>query len=296
MPEMRPYSWHPSSGDTSLNPETLASGETPTGNVISGFENLAVEGPSSTSSTSIEQSIQDAFSLGYGYSCGLPTTTIDEPSCPPVFDSSAGMGFAAMLPYDYANGARNDDGHMLQLDLPVQPGTPSVYEASQFQGCIGNSRSTMNTNAQHHGQFPENPAEDGDELIGIGLYDDGEEHAQESMVIHSLNAQVSHHVGGKDLKLEETWEPPKTIEDEESSEEAEEIYESPVVECSTQHVQPALYDSRVDLSGQSFFLNEDDDVYGQGEQHNDYMTYMNGCANPEQWKLQPVGLRDFAFF
>ncbi|KOS19228.1 hypothetical protein ESCO_000460 [Escovopsis weberi] len=77
-------------------------------------------------------------------------------------------------------------------------------------------------------QTPDEPEDDGEILVGMGLYDDKRE---EDPQLNNYRYTVSSLLGttfrpqeprGKGLKLEETWEPPKSDDEEEEEDEDDE--------------------------------------------------------------------------
>jgi hypothetical protein len=76
----------------------------------------------------------------------------------------------------------------------------------------------------------EEPAEEeGEILVGMGLYDTPEKHDEDPQ-LNNYRSTVSSLLGssfrpmeprGKGLKLEETWEPPKSDDEDEENEDAE---------------------------------------------------------------------------
>ena len=124
-------------------------------------------------------------------------------------------------------------------------------------------------------------------LSGIGLYDD----KVPNFMPGTTSGDPNRDSIGKGLKLEETWEPPKDDEendddDEEgsySTDEAEEIEEDPaIMTTATQHAQTAFYPPYGDLSQQSFFFSNDDDMYsGEDHQYANHLTLGQGHAKPQ---------------
>lgn len=82
------------------------------------------------------------------------------------------------------------------------------------------------------------------ELIGLGLYD------PPGTTLPFM------HTGAKGLKLEETWQPPEDMEDADADEDSEAEEEEPPRPEDNQ--APQVSPSVVNMSGQSFFFDEED--------------------------------------
>jgi hypothetical protein len=103
----------------------------------------------------------------------------------------------------------------------TSPPTPeSFLPAHQMEPTVATSSQVFRDNQE--------PEEEGEILVGMGLYDTPEKH-QEDPHLNNYRSTVSSLLGskfrpaepqGKGLKLEETWEPPKS-DDEEDSEDAD---------------------------------------------------------------------------
>lgn len=123
---------------------------------------------------------------------------------------------------------------------------------------------------------PKIPKKQSKELVGMGLYDDMDRENPSSFDYSALPASYffnSHRDSvGKGLKLEETWQPPKNLEEEEkeanevAEDEEEEAYSSdeadddlpPIVSPTrVAETQKSFYPTYGDLSNQTFFLDED---------------------------------------
>ena len=282
MPEMRPFSWHPGSDRTLSSYEVISSGNSPVGNTISDFENLAV----TTSSPSVEQSIHDAFSVGYGYPISIPTASTVLPRT-----------LQADYPMPQQSLAYRGD-YTSQM---IQSQACSLFEQNAFQAQPVSNFDSTYTNAyggegvrltgeplalQEMKESATAVLEDGEELVGIGLYDDCEQKRPSFSRVDEH--RMAPRLGPKDLKLEESWQVPVSLEDEdaESSDGAEEVDELPGVAQSTQEVDPAFYTPHNDLSNQSFFLNDADDGYGSGDPYFNYLALNSGLGTLDQWKGQ----------
>ena len=111
------------------------------------------------------------------------------------------------------------------------------------------------------------------ELVGLGLYDD-----KEKDFLSGLNQDSNRESLGKDLKLEETWQPPKNEEEDESysSDEVEEEEPETLSIVDQAGIEPpTFYPTYGDLSNQSFFFNDDDN---SGQQMSHDVPYVNYVA------------------
>ena len=109
------------------------------------------------------------------------------------------------------------------------------------------------------------------ELVGLGLYDDKKEE-----FLSTLNSESNRESLGKELKLEETWQPPKNEEEDEeaySSDEAEEEEPEALGFINQAPVDPqTFYPTYGDLSNQSFFFNDDDQQLGHDVPYVNYVA------------------------
>lgn len=95
-------------------------------------------------------------------------------------------------------------------DELTAPPTPDVFPSQHFE-----------TNSELRPEVPAKSVSQGDELIGMGLYDEPETISMENSLLGGTNAYQE--ITGKGLKLEETFSPaPDKDEDEEEEEEDEE--------------------------------------------------------------------------
>ena len=109
------------------------------------------------------------------------------------------------------------------------------------------------------------------ELVGLGLYDDKKED-----FLSTFNSDSTRESLGKDLKLEETWQPPNNEEEDEesySSDEAEEEDPEALGFINQAPVNPqTFYPTYGDLSDQSFFFNDDDQKLGHDVPYVNYVA------------------------
>lgn len=107
----------------------------------------------------------------------------------------------------------------------TSPPTPETFLQPQQQAAVPIPESSVPY------QPLEEPAEEeGEILVGMGLYDTPEKHVEEDPQLNIYRSTVSSLLGsnfrpmeprGKGLKLEETWEPPKSDDEEDEEEDAE---------------------------------------------------------------------------
>ena len=310
-------SWHPGSEMISTSATQVRTGEPALGNTIVGLQNLAVSGQPASS---VQQSIENAFAMGYG----LPTST---PLTMPEQSPTGHEDYHAVLeqmyrqeslynpepiynPYSYNTLQQLPDSYM------SQPSTQDMYPPPDYQlpqwpenqPCFNQDFPNPQTSADVC-QWPSNLGHKlngkgtaqvskraNKVLSGIGLYDD-----KASDFTSGISGDPSRDSMGKGLKLEETWQPPKDEEenddddddddddnddddDEEgsySTDEAEEIEEDPpILTTVAQDAQTACYPTYGDLSQQSFFFTNDEDSY-TGEDH-PYSNYLAlGSGQPK---------------
>ena len=305
--EARPFSWHPGSANPQPSHDPMPVNDNTMGNAIAGIENLAV---TSTPPSSVQQSIQDAFSMGYGY----PINTASVAFTPPVSDSQAfyaptastNQNPAFSFPaYDYPEPTFDPYGQSYQTNdysTPqwIQPTDSSVTFVDNRHSTAA-SATSLQRDANplqylHTKELPETPKIDGEELVGIGLYDNADQDYV-STLSSTTRDDPRKSTTGKELKLQETWHPPSNEEDdEESSDENEEVEELPIDTSATSEVQPALYHNYGDLSNQSFFISDDVEIYPDGDQYSNYIALNNGLQAMEQMKTQPAGPGNLLWF
>ena len=297
-------SWHPGSDMISTSATQVRASEPALGNTIVGLQNLAVSGQPASS---VQQSIENAFAMGYG----LPISTpLSMPEQSPTGNEDYQAALESMYrqeslynsepmynPYSYNTLQQLPNSYMPQPS--TQDMYPSVdYQLPQWpesQPCFDQDFHNPQTSADVC-QWPSNlgpkpnvkatpqaSKRSNKVLSGIGLYDD-----KVPDFTSGTSGDANRDSMGKGLKLEETWQPPKDEDenddddddddddDEErsySTDEAEEIEEDPPIMASVpQEGQTALYPPYGDLSQQSFFFSQDEDAYS-GEDH-PYTNYL----------------------
>jgi len=299
MSSSRPMSWHPGS-DTFVAPGSqICTSEPALGNAIADMENLAVSG---TPASSVEQSIQNAFAMGYGYPTSTPNTMYDtspvdmqgcgmfgvgpEAACDsyPIYSVSDQVQYPYIPPtepYMYPNSCYQTAQQWPQNSSNYPMGSQMPQAMSEYAPArvpVNSARKAKTNSA------PQLSRKKSKELVGMGLYDD-----RGSTFMSGLNSVVSEESNrdsmGKGLKLEETWQPPNDDEEEEdddgySTEEAEEVEEvpPPVMASAPAEAQSAFYPAYRDMSNQSFFFNDDED-YTNEDHYGNYLAY--GKAMPE---------------
>ena len=326
MQANRPMSWHPGSERLQTSFPPMPTHDSTLGSTIVGLENLAVTG---TPQPSVEQSIQDAFSMACGFPLSQTPTGYVQPSTfPPNHPSGATMSRhpyqsfpPQYTPYDDSvpvgypipTPEPNYDVYNLISDygLPPQPQSQPPFDYSspmeqyqippevQWQEPTG---FTQNTFINPTSQLQRKKSK---ELVGLGLYDD-----KQDDFLSTLNSEPNRESLGKDLKLEETWQPPKdeeqdaAAEEEEEEEEAtyssdeaeEEAPEAPsFITPASADPPPMFYPAYGDMSNQSFFFNEDEQQL-TGHDDAPYVNYLAFGPEGGQPKAQPVaGTGNFAW-
>ena len=302
-------SWHPGSEIISTPATQVRTSEPALGYTISGLQNLEVSGQPAPS---VQQSIENAFAMGYG----IPIS-----SAPPMYEQSPTENGhyepapeSIYRPESSYNSEQSYDPYsyntleQFQHSYPPQPSTqdmypPANYQLSQWpqpQPCFADDFQNPQTSADS-GHWSSNPGQKlnvkaapqvskraNKVLSGIGLYDD-----KAPEFISSASVDPNRDSVGKGLKLEETWQPPNDDDDNEdnddddeegsySTDEAEEIEEDPPIMASApQHAQTAFYPTYGDLSNQSFFFSNDDDPYAGEDQYNNYLAFGQAQSKPK---------------
>lgn len=307
MPVKRPMSWHPGSDTISTPAIQVRTSEPALGYTISGLQNLAVSGQPDPS---VQQSIENAFAMGYGVPINSAPPMIEqsptgngdyEPAPEPIYRPESSYNMEPSYdPYSY---------NTFQHSIPPQPSTQDTYPPANYQlpqwpqaqAYFANDFPNPQTSANscnlssNPGQklnvkaAPQTSRRANKVLSGIGLYDD-----KVPDFISGTSVDPNRDSLGKGLKLEETWQPPKDDDennddddddDEEggySTEEAEEIEEDPPIMASVpQHAQTALYPTYGDLSNQSFFFSNDDDPYTGEDQYTNYLAFGQAQSKPQ---------------
>ena len=292
MPVVTPMYWQPGteSMQTTQQQQQQQQHQTPTepaiGNTITGIENLTM---TSTPAPSVQQSIQDAFSMAYGFPVGVnPTEQMQNQQ---HFDNSRYIDPSMYYnPQQYDPNFQSQTQHVVGADIPTQDWAGGPYNSLDYSMLSSNDVPTgyppneppkPPNVAYGSDKIPVQPAttsfsgrrqpkrRKSNELVGIGLYND-----KEPGYMSALNPDANRVSLGKELKLEQTWSPPepaKEDDDEEnySSEEVEEMDETPVYQDSASTgVQAGLYPAFSDLSNNSFFFSDDDQFTAEDDYAN----------------------------
>ncbi|KAL9100178.1 MAG: hypothetical protein Q9163_004413 [Psora crenata] len=316
--EARPFSWHPGSVPVRMTDMPLPINEPAMGSAITGLENLAVSDPSA----SLQQSIQDAFSLGYGYPTSMPSHPFEQRITAsgglyPVPGSEGRNTYPPYSSHDFFEPNLQDSCINQATAYPPSdclsnpwphPGLSGssshqvFYDPASIPPVMSGTNNSLYLQSKEIPDFPPEPEdeeeeteEEGDELVGIGLYDN-----EDGGYVSTLNSAISSDpVGrslGKDLKLEETWQPCQQEEDEggDSSDEPDETEED--MPLSEAHPggggQTALYSTYGDLSDQSFFFHDALDTGGDEDQYTNYLALDSGFP-AGQVKPQATGSGNF---
>ncbi|KAL9125005.1 MAG: hypothetical protein Q9217_005733 [Psora testacea] len=304
--EARPFSWHPGSVPVPTPEAPLPTSEPAMGHAISGLENLAV----SETPPSVQQSIQDAFSMGYGYPITSSSASLGQhiAASQSLYQATGQDHYSTLPPYSSHDFSEPSQDYCVGHVSAYQAQTYPTYQWSQRGlsdlSAPDNPYDPVNLpqvqpmptklHCLQSKELPDIPKEEGDELVGIGLYDD-----EDGDYVSTMNSGASSNPIrtslGKDLKLEETWQLPNKDDEEagNSSDEPEEAEEEvPVVGPSHAEIQTAFYPTYGDLSNQSFFFNDDVDSYTADDQYTNYLA-LNPTLQPGQVKTQPTGSGNF---
>ena len=299
-------SWHPGSETISTPATQVRTSEPALGNTIAGLQNLAVSGQPASS---VQQSIENAFAMGYGIPISKPLT-VDEQSptgygdYQPALESTyrpdpSYSSESIYNPYWYNAFQQYQLSYMPQTatqdmytptnyQLPQWPETQTSF-ANDYQVpqapvdlCQWSSNLGQDLNVRAAPQISKRANK---ELSGIGLYDD-----RIPDPTSGTSNDPNRDSMGKGLKLEETWQPPKDdVENDDdddegscSTDEGEEIEEDPPIMASApQNAQNAFYPPFRDLSNQSFFFSNDDDPYTGEEQYPNYLAFGQAQSKPQ---------------
>ena len=315
----RPMSWHPDSDPLQTQGQQMPTSEPALGTTIANLENLAVTG---TPASSVQQTIQDAFAMGYGYPMSADTmmyeTSLAQPRGYGMFDSNSNSEHDPHPIYSVSDQAQ--DPYISQAPTYNVYSTTGYQPAHQWpQNTFRYDSNSENPQLLQHNppgnvftksarkvkatSVPQLARRKSKELVGMGLYDD-----RGSDFISSLNSAVGENANrdsvGKGLKLEETWQPP--IEDEQDededegystdeAEEAEEIPPPAIMTSSPAEPQTALYPKTYgDMSNQSFFFN-DDEEYANGDPGN-YFAYCQALPTAQPKAQLNPGMENYLWF
>ncbi|MCJ1275106.1 hypothetical protein MMC21_002906 [Puttea exsequens] len=262
------------------------------GSTIEGLENLAM---TATPTFAVQQCVENALAMGFGYPLTTPCSTNDsatldtktftahEAAAGPTYDFYASYDTSEQLAYPYLPQVPTPNPYAFS-DYQTQPwAQPQQHLASISQYTHASSGfSSLQTTAEspekvHSNTSPEVKRTGTRDLVGMGLYDN-EDRDFMSTLNSAASTDPSRDSLGKGLKLEETWEPPKDddVEEEEeegySTEEGEEMDDiSPVQATIPPELHTALYPATYgDLSNQSFFFN-DEDMFTSESSYGDYL-------------------------
>ena len=303
-------SWHPGSERLQTSHPLMPVHDSTLGNTIAGLENLAVTG---TPQPSVEQSIQDAFSMAYGFPMSQTPTDYVQPSTFPQNDPSVAAisshinqpfptqypSYDDRVPAEYPVLAQETNYDMYNLlsdyGLPQQPQSqPQLDYSSPLELYQAPTEIPWQESTILSQNIIANPTQrlqrkKSKELVGLGLYDDKKED-----FLSTLNSEPNRESLGKDLKLEETWQPPNDEDDGEEEEEEEETYSSDEVEEEVPEAPSFIgqasadpqtfYPTYGDMSNQSFFFNDDEQQLGHDTPYVNYVAF----ESEGQHKAQPV--------
>ncbi|CAD6570093.1 MAG: hypothetical protein ASARMPREDX12_003303 [Alectoria sarmentosa] len=312
MPMERPMSWHPGSEMISTPATQVPTSEPVLGNTIAGLQNLAVSGQSASS---VQQSIENAFSMGYGFPISRPlnmyeqspTGLEDYEAMPESMYRPESLYTSEPMHNPYPYNTFQQYQHSYMPHPPTQDTyPPASYQVPQWpeaQPCFANDVQDSQAMADLS-QWSSNPGPKlnvkaapqvlkraNKVLSGIGLYDD-----KAPDFVPGTSCDYNRDSIGKGLKLEETWQPPKDDDENDdddddddddgdgsySTDEAEEIEEDPPIMASApQHAPTAFYPTYGDLSNQSFFFTNDDDPYTGEDQYANYLAFGQPQSKPQ---------------
>ena len=282
-------SWHPRSNSSQISGAQMSMNEPALGNTIADLENLAVSG---TPSSSVQQSIQNVFAMGYGYPTGATSTMYDTSPANLQCYGALGRGLesshdpfpiysvsdqaqCAYMPQGFSDDVFTSAEYQAAQQWPQD--TSYLTMTSQVPQAMS-AYPSANAPKMKASSAPRISRRKSKELVGMGLYDDRESSSM-SLLDIAASQDSNRDSMGKGLKLEETWQPPNDDDEEEedegySTEEADEAEEAPqpVIPSAPAEVQPACYPAYRDMSNQSFFFN-DDDEYIYEDQYASYLAY-----------------------
>ena len=298
---LRPFSWHPGAEPPGPFDVPRSMREQPVNNALTGFEHLAV----TDTPPSIEQSIHNACSVGHSYPYSLPLHT-------PATEAPPGGLYTLPLAqppqeqylvpqYDYmptttkmGNSFQPQaEGFMRQESLP--DGRNDVYRPTSHTNAFEEAKTAsadVSPGLLHADELETSDGE-GEELIGIGLYDD-KEPSPLSDTVFSATSRSGFLASGRDLKLEQTWQPPSTAEDSnEPNTESTEQSNCAIVRSPPGDIPQNFYSPYDDLSNQSFFFTGDDDGFTGAPELSDYVTMGNAWGSMDPLKAQTAAAGGF---
>ncbi|KAL1628655.1 hypothetical protein SLS56_005764 [Neofusicoccum ribis] len=244
-PSTRPVSWHPTSSNYFNSFDSSPANDLSSQNGGYGFPDQTSAYPSPASGYASNSALAYLSALAQRKRDTFPLATLDNDTSMDTSPFPAYHESTASFPAMASAGAQ-------------QSWTPAEAPTSHPRTQAGSSECLPIQGPDEDADSLEeqSPKESANVLVGMGLYDPP---SYESMLTSGL---------GKGLKLEETWQPPPDIEnededdssDEESIEEAPEPPKQADEADDTQRWTPARAVPAADLSGQSFLL-EDEDTY-----------------------------------
>ena len=273
------------------------------GSAISGFENLAV---TSLSHSTAQQSIHNAFAMGYGNYAGTGPLY-------PQFNLPSYSAIGSDLQHSHCQYPSDACNEPLPSQSTQTYPSPS-YSIDQWPSSTNlsmnpeaalapaNSGSRLEHDLEYlqTKELPDTPGHEGEELVGIGLYDNTDNGRMPTRAIAATD-EPRMMMGGKDLKLEEMWQPPPHEEEEEeedSSDDIEEAEETPEAGPQGGEGQAAVYPTYGDLSNQSFLLMDEVESLPNNDQYNDYHIFNDDIQglNFSVEKPQPANLGSALWF
>lgn len=270
MPITRPVSWHPSSREFETYTENVPSSEPILRYTIAGIQGLAV---ASTPSAQDEPP-----PINHGYAMSGSSTMYAQPSLAmddcgiyggdvypsyPSYDLPDQIQYPNVpLPYSFSDYAPE---YFPQPDWSQLSSGLTNFVPQQTPDFLPIQYPLEVSDAANVNHTPQINKKRSKELVGMGLYDSPEKDVLSNLDYNHTSASNPHREStGKGLKLEETWEPPKDLDDVEDDGEEEESYSTdeaeedlPVAPMAPE-VQTGFYPAYGDLSNQTFFFDNDD--------------------------------------
>lgn len=288
-------SWHPGSDSTTRPNLDLPVSEPTSGTSSTGMADWKTFG---APTSCVEQSIQDAFSMGYGCQLNIPSVLEQSSRQTPgyhLYGLDPQDGYPA---YEHINPDHDTYGTYVSPYI-IHPApsfqTPQWPPDDQYTSSMQASEAQMDPDPVQHTlmkplrldteELLPIAKKKSNDLIGIGLYDNEDQDFLDSANKKFMNRDSI----GRDLKLEETWQPPvedTTVEDDDahSEDEAEpaEIALTDVGPLPTAS-QTMGYPAYGDLSNQSFFF-EEDEGFAYDDPYANYLNFDQGLQQSEPKK------------
>jgi hypothetical protein len=266
--QLRPLSWHPNSTQAynsanvfypdqglktyyqplDLYGTTSAHGLPTPGSYAVADEPQIQELITPLAELSAQEGFQDYNVLGGGVYSWKPVEAMEHPT----------YSMDTMFPLPQAQHMYQYNHHTSILDVPTAPPSPDFLP---IQGGVEASPLTLNVHEQPQ---PESTREEeGEELVGMGLYDSPAEVQSSSLLFGGISG-----VAKKSLKLEESFEPEAGTgqdgQDEEFVEQSEsyEVLNETVdqVEQFPTYAEPMVYPEQPNLAGQSFLFDPGQEI------------------------------------